>query len=174
MHTRYACAVTFASLAWGWLPEDKIRGVNLGSLFIIEPWMASTEWSSMGCDGANDEWACVQNLGQDAADAAFQSHWSSWVTQDDLSTMSGYGLNTIRVPVGYWINEDLVDRSSEYFPQGGLEHLDNLVGWAADAGMYIIMDLHGAPGGQAANQQFTGHVSCLLLKQTNIRELFKF
>ncbi|KAH9890218.1 glycoside hydrolase family 5 protein [Xylariomycetidae sp. FL2044] len=140
-----------------WLPgADKIRGVNLGSQFIIEPWMATDEWNSMGCGGTNDEWSCVQALGQDAADEAFKTHWDSWITQDDISQISGLGLNTVRIPVGFWIKEDLVN-SGEYYPRGGLEYLDRIVGWCADAGLYVIMDLHGGPGSQTDNQQFTGH-----------------
>lgn len=112
----------------------------------------------MGCGSANDEWSCVEALGQDAADAAWATHWDTWITQDDITQIASYGLNTIRVPVGFWIREDLVN-SGEYYPRGGLEYLDRLCGWASDAGLLIIMDLHGGPGSQAANQQFTGHVS---------------
>ena len=32
-------------------PGLKIRGVNLGSLFVVEPWMAGTEWTSMAVTG---------------------------------------------------------------------------------------------------------------------------
>ncbi|KAI6084141.1 glycoside hydrolase family 5 protein [Hypoxylon rubiginosum] len=140
-----------------WLPSvDKIRGVNLGSQFIIEPWMAYDEWNSMGCGSTNDEWQCVKALGQDAADAAFKKHWDSWTTQDDITQIKSLGLNTVRIPVGFWLKEDLV-YDSEYYPRGGLAYLDRLVGWCADAGLYVIMDLHGGPGVQTPNQQFTGH-----------------
>ncbi|XXG96016.1 hypothetical protein Hte_002293 [Hypoxylon texense] len=140
-----------------WIPSvDKIRGVNLGSHFIVEPWMAYDEWNGMGCGSANDEWQCVKALGQDAADAAFKKHWDSWTTKDDISQIKSLGLNTVRVPVGFWLKEDLVD-DGEYYPRGGLEYLDRLVGWCADAGIYVIMDLHGGPGVQTPNQQFTGH-----------------
>ncbi|KAI0899156.1 glycoside hydrolase family 5 protein [Annulohypoxylon nitens] len=139
-----------------WLNNGKIRGVNLGSQFIIEPWMANDEWHSMGCGNANDEWQCVKALGQDKADAAFKKHWDTWTTQDDIKTIKSYGLNTVRIPVGYWIREDLVQQG-EYFPRGGLSYLDRLVGWCADAGIYVIMDLHGGPGAQFPNQQYTGH-----------------
>lgn len=98
-----------ASLAW--LPTDdgrnlsafsntgtsKIRGVNLGSSFIIEKWMASGEWSSMGCGDYQSEWGCVQGIGQEAANAAFEKHWQTWIVQDDITKMISYGLNTIRV-----------------------------------------------------------------------------
>lgn len=126
-----------------WLPGfSKFRGVNLGSQFIIEPWMAGDEWNSMGCGGTNDEWSCVKAIGQSAADAAFARHWNTWTTQDDIKQIVSLGLNTIRIPVGFWIKEDLV-YSSEFYPRGGLQYLDRLVGWASDAGLYIIMDLHG-------------------------------
>ncbi|KAL3456954.1 glycoside hydrolase superfamily [Aspergillus heterothallicus] len=140
-----------------WLPSSgKIRGVNLGSHFIFEPWISNSVWTSLGCGGQNSEFNCVMALGQDAADEAFAGHWGSWITQDDISQMREYGLNTIRIPVGYWMKEDLVSSDSEFFPRGGFQYLENVCEWASDAGMYIIMDLHGAPGAQEPEQPFTG------------------
>lgn len=148
------------ALADRWLPESqKIRGVNLGSHFIVEPWMAGDTWKKIGCEGLDDEWSCTAKLTQSVANAKFKDHWNTWITQDDIKEIKSYGLNTIRVPVGFWINEDLVDRKQEYYPQGGLYYLDRLVGWAADAGLHVIIDLHGAPGSQSVDEAFTGHVS---------------
>ncbi|KAJ2903926.1 putative endo-beta-1,6-glucanase [Zalerion maritima] len=139
-----------------WLPSSgKIRGVNLGSLFVFEPWIASNTWSSM-CGDANSEFDCVMSLGQDAANTAFQNHWGSWITESDFNEMANYGINTVRIPLGYWMKEDLVYSDSEYFPQGGVEYLKQVCGWASDRGFYIILDHHGAPGAQVANNPFTG------------------
>jgi len=138
------------------ISASEIRGVNLGSLFIMEPWMASTEWASMGCGSAKSEFDCVLALGQAKANSAFQKHWSTWITAADLDTMKSYGLNTIRIPVGYWIHEELVYGNSEHFPQGGLQHLDRIVGAAADRNLFVIMDLHGAPNAQVKQNAFTG------------------
>lgn len=161
-------------LAAAWLPETnkqisatngtnlfsnangKIRGVNMGSLFVFEPWIAQDAWSDMGCGGQKSEFDCVSSIGQDASDSAFAKHWGSWITQEDIDEIQSYGLNTIRVPVGYWMKEDLVDRNSEHFPKGGFEYLERLCGWASDAGLYIIIDLHGAPGAQTPDNPFTG------------------
>lgn len=141
-----------------WLPETStVRGVNLGSQFIIEPWMAYDEFSSMGCGELQDETSCVSKLGQETADVVFARHWDTWTTQDDIAKIVKFGLNVIRIPVGFWMREDLV-HAWEHFPRGGLAYLDRLVGWAADAGLYVIIDLHGAPGSQAQDQQFTGYV----------------
>lgn len=143
-----------------WLPASgKIRGVNLGSLFVFEPWLAETAWSNMGCGGLNSEFDCVSHLGQTQANTVFQAHWASWITQADITQMASYGLNTIRIPVGYWMNEALVYSDSEHFPQGGLSYLEQVCGWASDAGFYIIIDLHGAPGAQVADNPDTGQVS---------------
>ncbi|KAL5336593.1 glucan endo-1,6-beta-glucosidase B [Aspergillus crustosus] len=140
-----------------WLPgSPKIRGVNLGSHLVFEPWIANSVWTSLGCGSTLSEFDCVLSLGQKAADAAFASHWKSWITQDDISQMREYGLNTVRIPVGYWIHEDLVNADSEHFPRGGFKFLERVVGWASDAGMYIIIDLHGAPAAQVPEQPFTG------------------
>ena len=142
-----------------WLPSTlPIRGVNLGSQFIVEPWMANDEWNSMGCGDTASEFDCVSKLGQAQANTAWAKHWSTWITEDDISRMKSYGLNTIRIPVGYWIREDLVDSDSEHFPQGGLQYLERICGWASDAGFYIIIDLHGAPGAQVAGNADTGQV----------------
>ena len=118
--------------------------------------MAYDEFNSMGCGNQNDEWSCVQSLGQDAADSVFATHWDSWITQEDILEIASFGLNTVRVPVGFWIKEDLV-QSNESFPRGALPYLDRLVEWCANAGLYVIMDLHAGPGGQAVDQQFAGH-----------------
>ena len=119
-----AAAASLAGTANAWLPEGKVRGVNVGTMFIFEPWIDNGEWSRMGCDGQQSEFDCVSSLGQDAADSAFQDHWQSWITTDDLDEMKSYGLNTIRIPVGYWLKEDLVD-SSEHFPKVSREDRGN-------------------------------------------------
>jgi hypothetical protein len=149
-----------ASKSKRWLPASgKIRGVNLGSLFVFEPWIAESAWSSMGCGSYASEFDCVSGLGQTQANAVFQNHWGTWITQSDIAQMQSYGLNTIRVPVGYWMMESIVYSNSEHFPQGGIAYLEQLCGWASDAGFYIIIDMHGAPGAQASDNPDTGQVS---------------
>lgn len=47
---------------------------------------------------------------------------------------------------------------SEHFPRGGAAYLERVCGWASDAGFYIIIDMHGAPGAQIPRNSFTGQV----------------
>lgn len=119
--------------------------------------MAEDSWKNIGCGGYNDEWECVENIGKEAADKNFKTHWESWITESEIKKIASYGLNTVRIPVGFWIYEDLV-YDSEYYPRGGLEYLDWIVGWCKANGIYVIIDLHGGPGSQSPSEQFTGHV----------------
>lgn len=167
----------FATVTHAWLPADrglfkgkgrlskprypgseKIRGVNLGSLFVVEPWMIQKEWTAMGCAGTNSEFDCVKALGQAEANAAFQHHWNNWFTEHDMDTMVSFGLNTLRIPLGFWMDESLV-YSDEHFPQGALPALEKVCNWAAKRGFYVILEMHGAPGAQTAWQAFTGKVA---------------
>ncbi|KAL8283105.1 hypothetical protein RQP46_005883 [Phenoliferia psychrophenolica] len=109
--------------------------------------MASTAWST-------SEWDCFSGLGKVKAQAAFESHWSSWIPEADFTTMASYGLNTVRIPLGYWIVEELI--GDDMFPTGGFKYLKQVVGWAKAAGLYVILDLHGAPMAQDAEQPSTG------------------
>lgn len=143
--------------------KGTIRGVSSGSHFVFEPWMASSTWNSMGCGNQTSEFDCVSALGQDKANSVFQNHWKSWLTQDDINSMTSYGLNTLRIPIGYWLDESIVYNDSEHFPQGGLPYLQSVCGMAANAGMFVILDLHGVPDAQVADNPDTGQVSALCL-----------
>jgi aryl-phospho-beta-D-glucosidase BglC (GH1 family) len=150
------------------IPSWKIRGVNLGGWLISEPWMlGEDEWiTTMGCNNLplyqNSEFDCVAALtaskGKAAADAAFNGHYSRWITTDHIQQIHDAGLNTIRIPIGYWSLPSIVD-SSEHFPTMDLSYLDNIIAKADSLGMFVVIDLHGAPGAQKVQDPFTGQVS---------------
>jgi hypothetical protein len=142
------------------LPSYKIRGVNLGGWLLSEPWMMPTEWSDMGCGTACSEFDCVNALGQSQADASFNAHYSRWITPSSVEEIHNAGLNTIRIPIGYWSMRSLVS-SSEHFPEMDLQYLDAVIQKAADLGMFVVIDLHGAPGSQKIGDAFTGQVSLI-------------
>ncbi|KAK8049067.1 glycoside hydrolase family 5 protein [Apiospora phragmitis] len=117
---------------------SKIRGVNLGGWLVSEPWMMTPEWRNMGCitdtePAACSEFDCVSRLGQSKADTAFDNHYRDWIIPNDVQKIHDAGLNTIRIPWG-----------------------TGSIGKAADLGMFVIIDLHGAPGAQKLGDAFTG------------------
>ncbi|KAM0198993.1 hypothetical protein ACHAPI_003437 [Fusarium lateritium] len=101
--------------------------------------MAEESWKNMGCSAYNDEWQCVKGIGQAKANAAFKKHWETWITEDDIKQIASLGLNAVRIPVGYWMHEDII-QDGEYWPRGGIWHLDRIVGWCKDHGIYSVPD----------------------------------
>ncbi|KAF5357442.1 hypothetical protein D9757_011587 [Collybiopsis confluens] len=142
---------------------SKIYGVNLGSWLVLESWMLPQEWLDMGgeqCSTCSDciasEWSFGKELGQAEQNTQFQKHWESWFSQTDVNTLKSLGINTVRIPLGFWIVEQLVNRQTEFYPQGGLAQLIRGLGQLQAAGIVAILDHHALPGVQDANQMFTG------------------
>ncbi|KAF7178776.1 hypothetical protein CNMCM7691_007595 [Aspergillus felis] len=103
-----------------------VRGVNIGGWLVLEPWITPSIFDNAG-DAAVDEWTLTATLGQDQAKAVLSQHWSTFITQDDFHQIA---------------------RAGEPYVDGQLEHLDNAISWARDAGLKVVIDLHGAPGSQ--------------------------
>ncbi|KAF9234095.1 glycoside hydrolase family 5 protein [Melanogaster broomeanus] len=150
------------SQALAGLPTRKIYGVNLGSWLVLESWMLPQEWLDMGGQSCADCSTCIATESSfaeaypDTVDQTFARHWDAWFTQDNVNELKDAGINTVRIPLGYWIVEALVNRSVEAYPRGGLEYLRRGLSWLQDAGIQAILDHHALPGVQTPNQQFTG------------------
>ncbi|KLO13684.1 glycoside hydrolase [Schizopora paradoxa] len=124
--------------------------------------MMPQEWQNMGGQDCSDcstcirsEWALVKAF-PDTADQLFQSHWESWFTQSDVDALQQLGLNTVRIPLGFWIVEPLVDSSSEFYAKGGIKELKRGLGQLKAAGISAILDHHAVPGVQWADNPNTG------------------
>ncbi|KXN91097.1 Glucan endo-1,6-beta-glucosidase B [Leucoagaricus sp. SymC.cos] len=138
---------------------SKIYGVNLGSWLLIEPWMLPQEWGGESCSDCSQciasEFAFAKAY-PDTVDDQFNDHWNTWFNQQDVNDLVDTGINTVRIPLGYWIVEDLVDRSTEFYPRGGLKQLRRGLKQLKDAGIVAILDHHALPGVQSPQQMFTG------------------
>lgn len=64
----------------------------------------------------------------------------------DAQFFVSLGLNCIRLPVNYRHFED--DMNPRVFKPEGLKHLDRVIDICAKHGIYTVIDLHAAPGGQ--------------------------
>ncbi|KAJ7725258.1 glycoside hydrolase family 5 protein [Mycena olivaceomarginata] len=141
---------------------SKIYGVNLGSWLVLEPWMLPQEWLDMGGQHCDDCSTCIGSEFEfakafpDTVDKTFKGHWESWFNQADVDALVDAGINTVRIPLGYWIIEALVDRTTEFYPRGGLDQLRRGLQQLHKAGIVAILDHHALPGVQTAGQMFTG------------------
>ncbi len=76
---------------------------------------------------------------------AFQDHF---ITEADVEQVAALGLNAIRVPV-FYLNLESDVKGPNAFDEEGFRRLDTLALWARKHRVYLILDLHGAPGGQS-------------------------
>ncbi|MBW0477739.1 hypothetical protein O181_017454 [Austropuccinia psidii MF-1] len=138
--------------------KDKIVGLSLGNWLVLERWM-SEDWFTTGA-GPNtwDEWGFSKALGPKAR-AVLEEHWSRWFTEADVARAHRAGINTFRVPIGFWMMIKTVP-PEPYVTQGQLAYLEKLCHWAYVRNMYVILDLHGLPGSQNGEQQ-SGHNTTL-------------
>ncbi|KAF2502528.1 glycoside hydrolase [Lophium mytilinum] len=125
---------------------EKVRGVNLGGWFVLEPWITPSifeEWADSNT--VKDEYTLTQTLGKTEALSRLSDHWNSWITEDDFQQIASHGLNHVRIPIGYW---SVIPIDGEPYVQGAYDVLGKSLDWAAGAGLKVMIDLHGAPGSQ--------------------------
>ncbi|KAF2711909.1 glycoside hydrolase family 5 protein [Pleomassaria siparia CBS 279.74] len=122
--------------------SEKVRGVNLGGWFVLEPWITPSMFED---SAAVDEYTLTQILGKSAAQTKLSQHWNTWITQDDFNQIAGAGLNHVRIPLGYW---SVLARDGDPYVQGAYDVLGKALDWAQGAGLKVMIDLHGAPGSQ--------------------------
>ncbi|KAI5795330.1 glucan 1,3-beta-glucosidase [Peziza echinospora] len=127
--------------------HDKVRGVNLGGWLVLEPWITPSFFDpfDIATTGVRDEYTLSRYLGYDETVRLLTSHWETWITFSDLYQIKQWGLNHIRIPIGYWAVAPL---PGDPYVQGQLQYLDRAVQWAKQLGLKVWVDLHGAPGSQ--------------------------
>ncbi|CAD6501409.1 BgTH12-01661 [Blumeria graminis f. sp. triticale] len=126
--------------------NQKVRGVNLGGWFVLEPWITPSifqQWANGG--NVIDEYSYTAALGKDEAFTRLNNHWATWITERDFAEIASMGLNHVRIPVGYWA---LVTIPNDPYVQGQLSYMDQAIDWARQNGLKIMLDIHCAPGSQ--------------------------
>jgi len=140
--------------------EIPARGVNLGGWLVVEHWMTGSSgiWAGVPSPTVDQgEYIVMQNLGHGVGDARFEAHRSTWITESDIAEIASFGLNLVRVPVGYWIvGFDNFDPSGsqhwKVYAPGALKHLDNVINWGNTHNVAVLVDIHAAKGSQNGNE----------------------
>ncbi|TCD64393.1 hypothetical protein EIP91_004141 [Steccherinum ochraceum] len=143
---------------WQW-GVNRVYGVNLGGLFVLEPFIVPALYQSL--PGAADEWAISQALrGLPTGDnltAAMEDHYNTFITEEDIAQIAGAGLNWIRLPVPFWAisswdnvgNDASGNPVSEPYATGLCwKYVLRIFKWARKYGLRVELDLHTAPGSQ--------------------------
>lgn len=117
----------------------KIKGVNLGNWLVLEKWMSPALFEGTT---AEDEYYLPRQLSPEVYEARIKVHRSEYISERDFAAIRRMGMNTVRIPVPYFI---FGDRKPFI---GCIEELDKAFGWAEKYGLQILIDLHTAPMSQ--------------------------
>ncbi|ORY96163.1 glycoside hydrolase superfamily [Syncephalastrum racemosum] len=129
-------------------------GVNIGCLFCLEGWLAPPQLKSSSLrqwESEHDYLQACQSR-EDARDS-LEEHWRTFVTEKDLEFLASVGVNAVRLPVGYWAICDREDLTGPFKKFQGVYDaaFNSMLVFIANAAKYnigVLVDLHGAPGGQ--------------------------
>ncbi|XP_020255811.1 probable glucan 1,3-beta-glucosidase A isoform X2 [Asparagus officinalis] len=92
------------------------------------------------------DYQLANGYGHDKAEEILMKHQRTFVTAQDFDFLSKHGINTVRIPVGWWIYQDPDPPAP--FVGGSLSALDRAFLWAQVYDIKCIIDLHAGPGSQ--------------------------
>ncbi|GFZ42614.1 hypothetical protein JCM24511_00331 [Saitozyma sp. JCM 24511] len=130
----------------------KQRGVNLGAWFVQEPFFNSDVFRNAEQPKGSD---LDIAKGKDAK-AILERHWDSWITDEDWKWIKERGFNSVRIPIGYYhlaapcpevLNHTDFEPYRDVF-SGAWPRIEKAIQTAASHGLGVLVDLHGAAGGQ--------------------------
>ena len=133
--------------------EVILRGMGLGGWMLMEGYMMQ---SSDVADTQHEFRARLEDLmGVEKTDEFFNAWLDNHVTKKDVDSLALWGYNSIRLPMHYNLFtlpiEDEPIAGENTWLTKGFELTDNLLAWCRENSVYLILDLHGAPGGQGEN-----------------------
>ncbi len=133
--------------------EVILRGMGLGGWMLMEGYMMqSSEVADTQHEFRN---RLVDLIGEDKTDEFFDTWLANHVTKKDIDSLAKWGFNSVRLPMHYNlftlpIEDEPVTGENTWLDRG-FTMVDNLLDWCESNNMYLILDLHAAPGGQGTN-----------------------
>lgn len=93
-------------------------------------------------------WGSIDN-----ARAVLERHWDTFINQTDFDYLASIGINTVRLPIGYWtlgpsfVTGTPFERFASVYRDSWVRLL-RAINIASQSGIGVLVDLHGAPGSQ--------------------------
>lgn len=143
----------------GWR-NYKSNGVNLGGWLVLEKNIQPSFFND-NAPSAIDEDSFCKTLGQVKCGALLENRYNTYITTKDIDNFAAYGVNTLRIPIGYWAYMPAI-AGDNYYTGGQKLAMQKIAQYAISKhNMHIVVDLHGLPGGQNGldNQGKTGQLT---------------
>ncbi len=130
-----------------------LKGTNLGNWLVQEFWMMG-----QGGNGVNDqctlEAKLTERFGYDEKERLIKLFRDNWIKERDWDQLQAFGFNIVRLPILWNVIED--EKNPKTLRADAWHYLDWSIAEAKKRGIYVILDLHGALGGQTPND----HTGC--------------
>ena len=123
-----------------------LRGCNVGNWFLLEMWMLTIDHGQFH-DQYEFEANLAERFGEAQKDRLMDIYRENWITPRDLAIISSFGFNTIRLPFNYRLLQE--DDKPFELKKDAFKWLDRAIEMAEAEGLYVILDMHGVPGGQS-------------------------
>jgi endoglucanase len=126
-----------------------LRGMGLGGWMLQEGYMFRL--SFLGQQYRIKE-KIVDVVGEEKAKQFYEQWLLNHTNKKDIDAMAAWGFNSIRLPMHYNLYTLSVDdepvKGQHTWIENGFALTDSLLNWCKANKMYLILDLHAAPGGQ--------------------------
>jgi hypothetical protein len=124
-----------------------IKGTNLGNWLVPEGYMFKFKNTS---SPRLINQAFNELIGPAETKRFWKEFLTNYITQEDIHYLKGTGINSIRLPFHYklFTKEDYLGENNE---EHGFQIFDQLIAWCKKEQLYIILDMHCAPGGQTGD-----------------------
>jgi endoglucanase len=144
-----------------------IKGTNLGNWLLPEGYMF--KFKSINSPRPINQ-AFVELLGPGKVKLFWQKFIDNYITEADIHYLKGTGMNSIRIPFNYrmFTNEDYMGSNDA---NRGFELLDRVIGWCKKENLYVLLDMHAAPGGQTGDNIDDGYGYPFLFKDVASQQL---
>src|SRR6266404_2105535 len=130
-------------------PDGKsllLKGINLGNWLLPEGYM----FKFKGTNSPRLIQAAINELvGEEEARRFWKTYRDNYITREDIHFIKRSEFNSVRVPFSYRLF--VSDGSVPALEGPGYELLDRVIGWCRSEGLYVILDMHAAPGGQTGD-----------------------
>jgi endoglucanase len=126
-----------------------LRGMGLGGFMLQEGYMFHLGF--LGQQYKIKE-KITEFVGKEKTDD-FYKNWLQYNTQRaDIDSLAAWGFNSIRLPMHYDLFtlavKDEPVKGQNTWLEKGFKMVDSLLEWCKENKIYLILDLHAAPGGQ--------------------------
>lgn len=122
-----------------------LRGFGLGGWLVPEGYMLHI--SGFGSPSSIRK-QVVDVVGEENAAAFYREYEANYVNEADIALIASWGFNSIRLPFNYRMLSP--ENPPGVFLDEGFAVIDKALGWCKKYQLYLILDMHCAPGGQNA------------------------